>query len=93
MTSLIVTASPGAEHLSETVAALNFGQRALKVTNSLVVKQEVDYRLSEAGLQEEVDALTKKAGAVRGGARGQDGVGKASKRARARIDDRKRAAE
>ena len=58
MTSLIVTASPGAEHLSETVAALNFGQRALKVTNSLVVKQEVDYRLSARRLQEEVDALT-----------------------------------
>ena len=58
MTSLIVTASPGVEHLSETVAALNFGQRALKVTNSLVVKQEVDYRLSARRLQEEVDALT-----------------------------------
>ena len=60
MTSLIVTASPGAEHLSETVAALNFGQRALKVTNSLVVKQEVDYRLTARRLQEEVDALTRK---------------------------------
>ena len=58
MTSLIVTASPDVEHLSETVAALNFGQRALKVTNSLVVKQEVDHRLSARRLQEEVDALT-----------------------------------
>ena len=58
MTSLIVTAAPGAEHLSETVTALTFGQRALKVTNSLVVKQEVDYRLSARRLQEEVDALT-----------------------------------
>ena len=60
MTSLIVTASPDATHLSETVAALNFGQRALKVTNSLVVKQEVDYRLTARRLQEEVDALTRK---------------------------------
>lgn len=60
MTSLIVTAAPGAEHLTETVAALTFGQRALKVTNSLVVKQEVDYRLSARRLQEEVDALTAK---------------------------------
>ncbi len=46
------------EHLSETLAALTFGSRALKVTNSLKVKQEVDYRLSARKLQDEVDTLT-----------------------------------
>jgi kinesin family protein 5 len=53
-TSLIVTIGPRRAHHSETAAALAFGQRALKVENTLRVKEDVDFKLSSRKLQAEV---------------------------------------
>jgi hypothetical protein len=58
-TSLIVTIGPRRSHHSETAAALAFGQRALKIENTLKVKEEVDFKLSSRRLQAEVDRLTR----------------------------------
>eukprot|EP00740_Mantoniella_antarctica_P003830 CAMPEP_0181353562 /NCGR_PEP_ID=MMETSP1106-20121128/2898_1 /TAXON_ID=81844 /ORGANISM="Mantoniella antarctica, Strain SL-175" /LENGTH=1124 /DNA_ID=CAMNT_0023466175 /DNA_START=118 /DNA_END=3489 /DNA_ORIENTATION=- len=58
-TSLLVTIGPGRAHHSETAAALAFGQRALKVENTLRIKEDLDFKLSTRKLQVEVDRLTR----------------------------------
>uniref|UniRef100_A0A7S0XB73 Kinesin-like protein n=1 Tax=Mantoniella antarctica TaxID=81844 RepID=A0A7S0XB73_9CHLO len=56
LTSLIATVGPLREHYSETAATLKFGQQALRVENTLKVKEGVDYKLLCRRLQSEVEA-------------------------------------
>ena len=55
MTSLIATVGPLREHYSETASTLKFAQQALKVENTLKVKEGVDYKLLCKQLQVKVD--------------------------------------
>ena len=57
LTSLIVTIGPLQEHFSETAATLKFGQQALRVENTLKVKEGVDYKLLCKQLQVKVDRI------------------------------------
>ena len=55
LTSLIATVGPLREHYSETASTLKFAQQALKVENTLKVKEGVDYKLLCKQLQVKVD--------------------------------------
>lgn len=55
LTSLIATVGPLRKHYSETAATLKFAQQALKVENTLKVKEGVDYKLLCKQLQGKVD--------------------------------------
>ena len=56
-TSLIVTISPSGYNSEETLSALNFGLRAMKVQNKPVINRAQDYQAMCFKLQEEYDKL------------------------------------
>ena len=56
-TSLIVTISPSFYNIEETVSALGFGQRAMKVQNKPLINKTVDYQALSIKLQEDLDLL------------------------------------
>ncbi|KAJ1298749.1 hypothetical protein BS78_01G477300 [Paspalum vaginatum] len=57
-TSLVVTIGPSARHYSETSSTVMFGQRAMKVVNTMKLKEEVDYEILYKKMEREVDRLT-----------------------------------
>ncbi|XP_062209924.1 kinesin-like protein KIN-UA isoform X2 [Phragmites australis] len=57
-TSLVVTIGPSAQHYSETSSTIMFGQRAMKVVNTIKLKEEVDYEILYKKMEREVDQLT-----------------------------------
>uniref|UniRef100_A0A453ISM4 Kinesin-like protein n=1 Tax=Aegilops tauschii subsp. strangulata TaxID=200361 RepID=A0A453ISM4_AEGTS len=57
-TSLVVTIGPSARHHSETSSTVLFGQRAMKVVNTIRLKEEVDYETLYKNVENEVDHLT-----------------------------------
>ena len=56
-TSLIVTISPSTYNVDETISALNFGLRAMKVQNKPMINKTVDYQALSIKLQEDLDKL------------------------------------
>lgn len=56
-TSLIVTISPAFYNIEETISALGFGQRAMKVQNKPLINKTVDYQALSVKLQEDLDIL------------------------------------
>ena len=56
-TSLIVTISPSGYNTEETLSALNFGLRAMKVQNKPIINRTQDYQSICFKLQEEYDKL------------------------------------
>ena len=56
-TSLIVTIGPSSYHANETISALQFGSRAMKVENRPEVNKIVDYRALCSQLQAELDQI------------------------------------
>jgi len=56
-TSLIVTISPSAYNLDETISSMMFGQRAMKVKNKPVINKTVDYQTLSYKLQEDLDKI------------------------------------
>ncbi|XP_071732971.1 kinesin-like protein KIN-UC isoform X2 [Rutidosis leptorrhynchoides] len=58
-TSLIVTIGPSSRHYSETASTIMFGQRAMKVVNSVKLKEEFDYESLCRKLENQIDILTK----------------------------------
>ena len=56
-TSLIVTISPSNYNCDETISSLNFGSRAMKVTNKPQVNKTEDYQAQCFKLQEDYDKL------------------------------------
>ena len=56
-TSLIVTISPSGYNSEETLSALNFGLRAMKVQNKPMINRAQDYQAMCFKLQEEYDKL------------------------------------
>ena len=56
-TSLIVTISPAFYNIEETISALGFGQRAMKVQNKPLINKTVDYQALSIKLQEDLDLL------------------------------------
>ncbi|KAF8720385.1 hypothetical protein HU200_023888 [Digitaria exilis] len=57
-TSLVVTIGPSSRHYSETSSTILFGQRAMKVVNTIKLKEEVDYENLYKKMEREVDQLT-----------------------------------
>ncbi|XP_051182928.1 kinesin-like protein KIN-UA isoform X2 [Lolium perenne] len=57
-TSLVVTVGPSIRHYSETSSTILFGQRAMKVVNTIRLKEEVDYESLYKKVESEVDHLT-----------------------------------
>jgi kinesin family protein 5 len=57
-TSLIVTIGPSSRHFSETSSTIMFGQRAMKIVNTIRIKEEVDYESLYKKVEHEVDHLT-----------------------------------
>ncbi|KAL6645194.1 hypothetical protein ACP70R_016802 [Stipagrostis hirtigluma subsp. patula] len=57
-TSLVVTIGPSARHYSETSSTIMFGQRAMKIVNTIKLKEEVDYEILYKKMEREVDRLT-----------------------------------
>ncbi|VAH87660.1 unnamed protein product [Triticum turgidum subsp. durum] len=57
-TSLVVTIGPSARHYSETSSTVLFGQRAMKIVNTIRLKEEVDYETLYKKVEDEVDHLT-----------------------------------
>ncbi|CAN6285634.1 unnamed protein product [Urochloa humidicola] len=57
-TSLVVTIGPSSRHYSETSSTIMFGQRAMKVVNTIKLKEEVDYEILYKKMEREVDQLT-----------------------------------
>ncbi|WOL00045.1 armadillo repeat-containing kinesin-like protein 1 isoform X2 [Canna indica] len=57
-TSLIITIGPSAPYYSETASTILFGQRAMKVVNTIKLKEEVDYESLCRKLEYHVDYLT-----------------------------------
>ncbi|XP_039779937.1 kinesin-like protein KIN-UA isoform X6 [Panicum virgatum] len=57
-TSLVVTIGPSSRHYSETSSTIMFGQRAMKVVNTIKLKEEVDYKILYKKMEREVDQLT-----------------------------------
>ncbi|KAL6902371.1 hypothetical protein ACP4OV_005247 [Aristida adscensionis] len=57
-TSLVVTIGPSARHYSETSSTIMFGQRAMKIVNTIKLKEEVDYEILYKKMEREVDQLT-----------------------------------
>ena len=56
-TSLIVTIGPSAGHVQESLSALQFGLRAMKIENRPELNIKVDYRALCAQLQAELDKI------------------------------------
>ncbi|PNT78176.1 hypothetical protein BRADI_1g74827v3 [Brachypodium distachyon] len=57
-TSLVVTIGPSARHYSETSSTILFGQRAMRVVNTMRLKEEIDYEILYKKVECEVDHLT-----------------------------------
>ncbi|KAK4385640.1 Kinesin-like protein KIN-UC [Sesamum angolense] len=57
-TSLIITIGPSSRHRAETASTIMFGQRAMKVVNTVKVKEEFDYESLCRKLETQVDHLT-----------------------------------
>ncbi|XP_020584298.1 kinesin-like protein KIN-UC [Phalaenopsis equestris] len=57
-TSLIITVSPSARHYSQTSSTIMFGQRAMKVSNVVKLKEEYDSENKYRKLQCQIDNLT-----------------------------------
>ncbi|KAJ3682477.1 hypothetical protein LUZ60_015050 [Juncus effusus] len=57
-TSLIITIGPSASYYSETSSTIMFGQRAMKIVNTVKLKEEVDYENLYRKLEGQVDSLT-----------------------------------
>ncbi|XP_074358920.1 kinesin-like protein KIN-UC isoform X3 [Apium graveolens] len=57
-TSLIITIGPSSRHHAETTSTIMFGQRAMKVVNTVKLKEEFDYEILCRKLEKEVDHLT-----------------------------------
>uniref|UniRef100_A0ACD5WQR4 Uncharacterized protein n=1 Tax=Avena sativa TaxID=4498 RepID=A0ACD5WQR4_AVESA len=57
-TSLVVTVGPSVRHYSETSSTILFGQRAMKIVNTIRLKEEVDYESLYKKVESEVDHLT-----------------------------------
>ncbi|XXG84773.1 hypothetical protein AAC387_Pa11g0004 [Persea americana] len=57
-TSLIITIGPSARHLLETTSTIMFGQRAMKVVNTMRLKEELDYENLCHKLESQLDYLT-----------------------------------
>ncbi|KAL0317341.1 UNVERIFIED_CONTAM: Kinesin-like protein KIN-UC [Sesamum angustifolium] len=57
-TSLIITIGPSSRHHAETASTIMFGQRAMKVVNTVKVKEEFDYESLCRKLETQVDHLT-----------------------------------
>ncbi|XP_025793319.1 kinesin-like protein KIN-UA isoform X5 [Panicum hallii] len=57
-TSLVVTIGPSSRHYSETSSTIMFGQRAMKVVNTIKLKEEADYEILYKKMEREVDQLT-----------------------------------
>ncbi|OAY81135.1 Armadillo repeat-containing kinesin-like protein 1, partial [Ananas comosus] len=57
-TSLIITIGPSARHYSETSSTIMFSQRAMKIVNTVKLKEEVDYETLYRKLEYQVDYLT-----------------------------------
>ncbi|OEL38965.1 Armadillo repeat-containing kinesin-like protein 1 [Dichanthelium oligosanthes] len=57
-TSLVVTIGPSSRHYSETSSTIMFGQRAMKVVNTIKLKEEIDYEILYKKMEREVDQLT-----------------------------------
>lgn len=53
-----MTIGPSARHYSETSSTIMFGQRAMKVVNTIKLKEEVDYEILYKKMEREVDQLT-----------------------------------
>ncbi|CAA2995254.1 kinesin KIN-UC isoform X1 [Olea europaea subsp. europaea] len=56
-TSLIVTIGPSSRHYAETTSTIMFGQRAMKVVNTVKLKEEFDYESLCRTLENQVDHL------------------------------------
>ncbi|CAA0814440.1 Armadillo repeat-containing kinesin-like protein 3 [Striga hermonthica] len=57
-TSLIITIGPSSRHHAETASTIMFGQRAMKVVNSVKVKEEFDYESLCRKLETQVNHLS-----------------------------------
>ncbi|GLT88836.1 hypothetical protein SLE2022_068450 [Rubroshorea leprosula] len=57
-TSLIITIGPSARHYAETSGTIMFGQRAMKIVNTIKLKEEFDYESLCRKLETQVDHLT-----------------------------------
>ncbi|PSR92994.1 Kinesin-like protein [Actinidia chinensis var. chinensis] len=57
-TSLIVTIGPSSRHHTETTSTIMFGQRAMKVVNTVKLKEEFDYESLCRKLENRVEHLT-----------------------------------
>ncbi|XP_073009098.1 kinesin-like protein KIN-UA [Typha latifolia] len=57
-TSLIITIGPSAKYYSETSSTIMFGQRAMKIVNTVKLKEEVDYESLYRKVENQVDSLT-----------------------------------
>lgn len=57
-TSLIITIGPSSRHHSETTSTILFGQRAMKIINTVKLKEEFDYESLCRKLESQVEQLT-----------------------------------
>ncbi|KZV16226.1 armadillo repeat-containing kinesin-like protein 1 [Dorcoceras hygrometricum] len=57
-TSLIITIGPSSRHHAETASTIMFGQRAMKVVNTIKMKEEFDYESLCRKLETQVEYLT-----------------------------------
>ncbi|KAL1553200.1 kinesin-like protein KIN-UC [Salvia divinorum] len=57
-TSLIITIGPSSRHHAETASTVMFGQRAMKVVNTVKLKEEFDYESLCRKLETQVDYLS-----------------------------------
>ncbi|XP_061996612.1 kinesin-like protein KIN-UC isoform X1 [Rosa rugosa] len=57
-TSLIITIGPSARHYAETSSTVMFGQRAMKIVNTVKLKEEFDYESQCRKLENQIDNLT-----------------------------------
>ncbi|XP_070001732.1 kinesin-like protein KIN-UC isoform X1 [Nicotiana tabacum] len=57
-TSLIVTIGPSSRHYAETTSTIMFGQRAMKIVNSVKLREEFDYENLCRKLETQVEQLT-----------------------------------
>ncbi|PON34472.1 Kinesin-like protein [Trema orientale] len=57
-TSLIITIGPSARHYAETTSTIMFGQRAIKIINTVKLKEDFDYESLCRKLENQVDLLT-----------------------------------
>ncbi|XP_006361681.1 armadillo repeat-containing kinesin-like protein 1 isoform X1 [Solanum tuberosum] len=57
-TSLIITVGPSSRHYSETTSTIMFGQRAMKIVNTVKLREEFDYENLCRKLETQVEHLT-----------------------------------